>query len=419
MKIKFEIKARDAAGKIGKLKINNKIIETPFLFPVVNPKKQTLPIEEIKKLKFQAIITNAYIIYRDKKLREEALEKGIHKLLGFDGVIETDSGSYQMLHYEKEIEITNKEIVDFQEKIEVDIGNVLDIPSFGKSYEEAKKDLEITLERIKEALEIRRNIALNGAIQGDKYKDLRLKALEEVSKLDIDIFAIGAIVPYMLQYKYKTLFEIIGEPLLKAPRDRPIHLFGLGHPLIIPLATALGADIFDSASYALYAREDRVITPFRTYQLEDLEYYEIEGYEARELKQMPKQEREKIIAKHNLRVLQNEIRAVKDAIRNQILWEYVIIKAYAHPSIYWATRYVLEKLYNYLEKYDPISKRRGILYQGELTELRPDLRRAINMLKERILPEDWQYVLETAWPFGQFESGEVDKRSIFDKLLKN
>lgn len=417
MKIKFEIKSKDANGKIGKLKINNKTVETPFIFPVVNPKRQLVPPKDIKKLGFQAIITNAYIIYRDANLRDIVVERGIHDFLGFDGLIETDSGSYQMLHYEKQLEITNREIVEFQEKIGVDIGNVLDIPSFGKDYETAKKELEITLQRIREALSVRKTIALNGAIQGDRYKDLRLKAAEEVAKLDVDIFAIGAIVPYLLEYRYKELLEIIGKLLFVLPRDRPIHLFGTGHPLIMPLLAALGGDIFDSASYALYAREDRIITPFRTYRLEDLEYYEINGIPARELKQMPKQEREKHIAIHNLSVLKNEINAIKDAIRNQILWEYVIIKAHSHPSVYAATRFTLEQFYEELKNVDTLSKKRGILYQGELTELRPDLRRAIEMLKSRVLPENYKDVIELAWPFGQIELGELEKDKFIKKLI--
>nr|Q74N90.2 RecName: Full=tRNA-guanine(15) transglycosylase; AltName: Full=7-cyano-7-deazaguanine tRNA-ribosyltransferase; AltName: Full=Archaeal tRNA-guanine transglycosylase [Nanoarchaeum equitans Kin4-M] len=410
MKIKFEIKYKDAAGKVGKIKLNGKTIETPYLFPVINPFKQELPIKEIKKMGFNAIITNAYILFKRK---EEVMEKGIHNFLGFDGIIETDSGAYQLLQY-GDIDIENEDIIYFQNEIGVDIGNILDIPSYGKTYEEAKKDLEITLERLKQAIEMA-NFAINGPIQGDKYLDLRYKALEEVSKLDIDIYAIGGIVPYMNQYKIESLAKIIGPLLLDIPRDRPVHLFGLGHPLIMPLFVALGADLFDSASYSLFAKEERILTPFRTFRLEDLTDSYILDYKASELKGM--ENKTYIIAKHNLLVLRNEINFIRDLIRQNRLWDYVIIKAHAHPSIYFATKYVLENLYEKLKEHEPITKRVGILYQGELTELRSDLRYAIEQLK-KLDKSQINDILDYAWPFGQFEIGEKDKKLFFQRFLK-
>ena len=59
------------------------------------------------------------------------------------------------------------------------------------------------------------------------------------------------------------------------PTSIPLHLFGAGHPLTIPLAVALGCDTFDSASYMLYAKHDRVITEDGTRRLEELEYFHL------------------------------------------------------------------------------------------------------------------------------------------------
>jgi Queuine/archaeosine tRNA-ribosyltransferase len=51
------------------------------------------------------------------------------------------------------------------------------------------------------------------------------------------------------------LADMIGT-LKSTVMSKPIHLFGAGHPLTIPLAVALGCDTFDSASYMLYARDE-------------------------------------------------------------------------------------------------------------------------------------------------------------------
>ena len=57
------------------------------------------------------------------------------------------------------------------------------------------------------------------------------------------------------------------------PLERPLHLFGAGHPSMFALAVALGCDLFDSAAYALYARENRYMTENGTWRLNDLDYF--------------------------------------------------------------------------------------------------------------------------------------------------
>jgi len=58
----FEILYKDLAARVGKLYTKTGVIETPAIFPVVNPVKQTLPLSEIQEVGFKQIITNAYLI---------------------------------------------------------------------------------------------------------------------------------------------------------------------------------------------------------------------------------------------------------------------------------------------------------------------------------------------------------------------
>jgi len=405
----FEIRYRDIAGRVGILEVNGKKVETPFIFPVINPNRIIIPIEEIKNdFKIKTIIVNAYILYKNENLREKVLKKGIHKFLNFNGIIETDSGSYQMLHYKKEIEVNNEEIVKFQINIKSDIINVLDIPTdIDADYNTAKNDLQKTIDRIKEGLDIKRKLnfsgLINGAIQGGVYIDLRRESAINVSKMDIDIYAIGTIVPYLINYNFKDLFELIMEARILLPMNKPVHLFGVGHPLIIPLSVALGCDIFDSASYALYAYDKRIITPFGTLRLNRLKNITIETpkkiYYLDELYEMEKEEMIKVIAEHNLYTLIKEIEIVKDAVKNQYLWDLVFIKAHSHYEVYKATKFVLEKYYEWLKHLDPIRKKTGIKYFGDLLELRTDIKRAMERLKERVDIKDVEDIYEYVYPF--------------------
>lgn len=399
MKLLFGLKDRDAAGRIGEIKINGKKIETPILLPVINP---NLDYEfVINDFKPEAIITNSYILFKNHK--EKVIEKGVHKFLNYDGVIFTDSGSFQLMNYGK-IEVENSEIVKFQELIKTDIGTFLDIPTTpDKDYETAKRELEITISRGIEALEIRKNIALNGTIQGGIFKNLRIKAALEFGKRDFDIYPIGALVPLMVNYDFETLVKVFLWAITNLPPNKPIHAFGAGHPLIIPLLVALGSDIFDSASYSLFAKDKRYLTPFRTLDLEKMTYLPCDcpicsNYNINDLKN-----NEKLLTKHNLHTLFTEIKRVKEYIKQGWLWEYVIIKAHSHPSLYRATKWVLENFQDYFQKKDPIRKRSGLFWQGdEWTELRPEILRAKKRLKERLNKEDIPEELRETFPFGQF-----------------
>jgi len=409
----FEIKYRDIAGRIGILKIKNKKVETPVLLPVINPKKLIIPPKEMKeKYKINAIITNAYIIYRDPSLREEILKTKLHEYFGFDGVIETDSGSYQMLHYKKDLEVENREIVEFQIRIGSDIINVLDVPTdIDKTYEDAEKELNITIERIKEGIKIRDRLSketlINGAIQGGIFTDLRRKAAIEVSELPVDIYAIGTIVPYMIKYDFVNLFRTILEPRVILPLDKPVHLFGLGHTLILPLSVAIGADIFDSASYVLFAEDNRILTNYGTFRLEDLEDFYVEtrnkAYHISEIKEMGDRERLKVLSEVNLYYLIKEISIIKDAIKNQYLMDLICYKAHIHYSVYKATKYVLENFYWWLKRLDPVRKKSGITYEGDLLEIRTDIKRALERLKSRVDERDLDAIYGYVFPFNSLK----------------
>ncbi|HLN89566.1 MAG TPA: tRNA-guanine transglycosylase, partial [Candidatus Binatia bacterium] len=123
----FEIKEKDLLGRIGKLKTKSGTIETPLLFPVINPSIQPISPQKLKdNFGFQAVITNSYII--KKRYGDKPIELGLHKFLDFNGAIMTDSGAYQILVY-GDIDVSQKEIVAYQEGIGSDIATILDIPT--------------------------------------------------------------------------------------------------------------------------------------------------------------------------------------------------------------------------------------------------------------------------------------------------
>ena len=196
----FEIVRRDGLARIGRFSTRAGEIETPALLPVVNPKICTVPPKELREeFGFGALITNSYIIKNTPELREKALSEGLHSMLGFDGIIMTDSGTFQS-HMYGEVEVTNKEMVDFQRDIGSDIGTVLDI--FTEPYWTKKRtaeSIEVTLERMQEACSLKGDMMINGVVQGSVYHDLREDCARRMAEMDIDVHPIGGVVPLMEQ----------------------------------------------------------------------------------------------------------------------------------------------------------------------------------------------------------------------------
>jgi len=384
----FEIKAKDGMGRIGKLKIGNKTVETPALMPVINPGKLTIRPSEMKKLfGTEIIITNSYIIHSSNRLRDAALEKGVHALLDYDGVIVTDSGSFQLMQYH-DVEIPNSEIIKFQNDIGVDVATSLDIPTLPDvPYEKAKRELKTTVERAKEARELREGY-LNGTVQGSTHLRLRRSSARQMAEMDFEIHPIGAVVPLLMQYRFKDVVDIVITAKKELSPAKPVHLFGAGHPMMLSLYVLLGCDLFDSAAYVLYARDNRYMTVNGTKKLEELTYLPCNcpvcsKYTPKELMGMKDAERTRLLSLHNLHVTYEEISRIKQAIHEGSLWDFVEMRVRAHPKLYFAYRN-LRKYRKFIGQFDPLVKRTTEFYTGAETKYRPIFNTALRRSEERL-----------------------------------
>ena len=203
----FEVIARDAAGRLGRLKTLHGTVLTPTLMPVYNPNIPLIPAEELEhEFKIQMLITNAYIIYRSPKLREKA-EQGVHRLINFNKTIMTDSGAYQAWMYKKELGVTNRDIIQFEEILEPDIATILDVFTETNDYNTARIGVTKTLEAAKECIEIREKekIFWAGPIQGGQFLDLLEYCAKEMSRLDFHIHPLGTLAPSLQEYNFKQV----------------------------------------------------------------------------------------------------------------------------------------------------------------------------------------------------------------------
>ncbi|MFQ3476195.1 tRNA guanosine(15) transglycosylase TgtA [Halonotius sp. F2-221B] len=394
MRDHFEIRDADAAGRIGRLEVPRagRTIETPALMPVINPNRLTIePARLEAEFGVEILITNSYIIRETEALREQALDKGLHEMLNFDGAIMTDSGSFQLSEY-SDVEVTTEEIIEFQHAIGSDIGTPVDIPTPPDvSREQAESELATTQQALAdaEAIDVG-EMLLNAPVQGSTYPDLREDAAAHAAATDLDVFPVGAVVPLMNSYRYDDMVEAVAAAKRGLGADCPVHLFGAGHPMMLALAVALGCDLFDSAAYALYARAGRYLTVAGTQQLDELDYFPCScpicsERTPAELRAEDDDTQTRLLAEHNLHVTFEELRRIKQAIRSGNLLELVDRRARGHPAMYDGYRALLDHA-DQLEAEDPVSK--GTFFHTSAESARrPEVLRHHERLDRLAVPE--------------------------------
>jgi len=369
--LNFEIIDVDGLGRIGKFKVRNKIIQTPNLFPVVHPYNNVISTSELKEMGAKCIFTNAYILFQNKNKREEVLKKGIHDFLTFDGLIATDSGAFQQYMYDDgKIKISPEEIEEFQENINSDFPVILDVPvQLSDNYGMAKNKIQETIKRARENIKRRKKLdcCWFGPIHGGRYLDLLNKCAKEINNLEYGVHAIGGLVKAFLDYRFDLTIEILINVKQNVKPQKPIHMFGLGLPQFFSLAILCGCDLMDSAAYLLYARDGRYFDlSTGTKKLEEIEEFPCHcpvciNYTPKELKNLDKESRTKLLAKHNLYISFSELKRIRQAIKEGNLWELVETRIRNHPNLVKAY-HVIKKYVSFFEKYEKSYKEHGRLF---------------------------------------------------------
>lgn len=375
----FEIKKSDLAARIGILHTNHGKVETPAYVPVIHPVRQSIPATKLREMGFDLVITNAYITL--KQHGEEAVRKGIHGIIGYDGAVMTDSGGYQVLEY-GDIDVDYRKMSDFEKGIATDFAIPLDRPTgFGLPKKKAEDYVAHTLRVSKETLDARADNGQVwiGPIQGSEYSDLVKKSTRALVSYGFPMLALGSPVEFMESYEYRLLARMIVTAKKEIPDSVPLHLFGAGHPLTIPLAVALGCDTFDSASYMLYAKHDRYITEDGTSHLGEMAYFSCTcevctRFKPGELLALPRDDKINKVALHNLYSIKAEVDRVKQAIHEGRLWEYAIKKARAHPKLHEAVP-VLAANSPFLAEGTPRFKESAIFLFSPEDQFRPEVSR--------------------------------------------
>jgi len=262
----FKVLSSDNYARCGVIETHRGNINTPAFMPVgTQATVKACTIEDIKKTKSEIILSNTYHLMIRPGIERIKRVGGLHKFMNCDLPILTDSGGFQVMSLAKLNKIDRekgaifnshvdgkKYILSPEESIRIQLGLNSDIlmimdecPKNTKDYEMIKKSMELSLywaERSKKAFGVNPHKALFGIIQGGLFKDLRIRSLNELLKIDFDGYAVGGLAVGETQNEMFSVLDNLKDFL---PIDKPHYLMGVGTPSDILGAVKRGIDMFD------------------------------------------------------------------------------------------------------------------------------------------------------------------------------
>lgn len=269
----------ESQARAGELVTPHGIVPTPVFLPVASQGTvKTLTPEEVKGMGIAMVLANTYHLYLRPGI--DIIEKmgGLHKFMGWDRAILTDSGGYQIFSlaplrrvsdegvvFRSHIDgsqhlITPELAIQLQEALGADIIMVLDeCPAYDDSFEKLQVAVRRTYqwaERCQKAQQCR-NQALYAIVQGGVFPELRHQSAEYLTSLDFPGYAIGGL---SLGEPKKVTLGMIEETVAWLPSNKPRYLMGMGSPEDIVAGVARGIDIFDSALPTRVARNGALFT---------------------------------------------------------------------------------------------------------------------------------------------------------------
>jgi len=276
----FEITASDphSDARCGRFHTPHGVIPTPVFAPVgTQATVKTLTPHELEALGVHLILANSYHLYLRPGAERIARLGGLHRFMGWEHPILTDSGGFQVFslaHMRRidddgvtfrshidgsEQHFTPELVIETQEKLGADIIMCLDecADPLDRDYlEQALRRTHAWAERCR-AAQRRDDQALFGILQGGIFPDLRRESARFLTALDFPGYAIGGLsVGETKEQMYRTLEATTPE----LPPDRPRYLMGVGTPEDVLESVARGVDIFDCALPTRVARNGGLLT---------------------------------------------------------------------------------------------------------------------------------------------------------------
>jgi len=289
--MEFQVKHTDGLARRGLLKTAHGEIETPAFMPVgTYGAVKAMSPAEVRDTGAQIVLGNTFHLWLRPGLDVIAAHGGLHRFMGWDGPILTDSGGFQVFSLGELRKITEDGVtfqspvngdpcflspevsMDIQRTLDSDIVMVFDeCTPHPATHEQAADSMRMSLrwaERSKRAHGANPN-ALFGIVQGGMHENLRDESLAGLVDLGFDGYAIGGL---SVGEPKADMLRILRHTGPRLPADRPRYLMGVGTPSDIVAAVATGIDMFDCVLPTRNARNGWLYTSEGVVKLRNARY---------------------------------------------------------------------------------------------------------------------------------------------------
>jgi len=262
--MKFALSHRDGAARRGRLELAHGIVDTPAFMPVgTYGTVKAMSPAELKEIGAQIVLGNTFHLWLRPGTEVIAKHGGLHRFMGWDAPILTDSGGFQVFSLgalrkitEQGVKfaspingdrllLTPEESMRVQRALDADVAMVFDDCTPHPATEKlADKSMRLSLRwarRSKDAYAGSRN-ALFGIVQGSTYEALREESLAGLKDIGFDGYAIGGLA---VGEPKEERERILAHTAPRLPADRPRYLMGMGTPEDLIGAVLAGMDLFD------------------------------------------------------------------------------------------------------------------------------------------------------------------------------
>ncbi len=262
---RFAVTASDGAARAGVLRTAHGDVPTPAFMPVgTKATVKGVDSAELRELGATIVLGNAYHLHFRPGAELIAELGGLHRFMGWDGPILTDSGGFQVFSLRdtvlavddqgltvrsvydgSAVRLTPERVAEIQRLLGSDVAMCLDVCSPpGSSRRELERDLRLTrvwAERQRAAARAPGQL-LFGIAQGGVERDLRRRSIEEIVALDFDGHALGGL---SVGESRELTLETVAESAPLLPADRPRYFMGIGDPIGVLDVIERGIDMFD------------------------------------------------------------------------------------------------------------------------------------------------------------------------------
>jgi queuine tRNA-ribosyltransferase len=265
-KFKFNVIEKDNFSRVGFIETHRGNIQTPAFMPVgTQATVKACQIDDVIKTGSEIILANTYHLMIRPGVERIISAGGLHKFMNCKLPILTDSGGFQVMSLSKfnkvdrekgaifnshvdgkKFLLSPEESIRIQKGLDSDIVMIMDeCPKKTIDYKVINKSMELSIywaQRSKNAFGKNAHKGLFGIVQGGLFSDLRIKSLNELTKIEFDGYAIGGLAVGESQNEMFTVLDDIKE---RMPEDKPRYLMGVGTPADILGAVQRGVDMFD------------------------------------------------------------------------------------------------------------------------------------------------------------------------------